>query len=246
MAGSADGKQFAVRRQRDCLGVTAGFSVAPQIPLDAQTGDRPLLRRPFPCGVASVRHSGAGSCAPSPDRLIRPQSPGPAVQSCANRSDQAFAEGRVEQIRCRRGLGVVQKCQGRHCVAATLVPPAGFAGAVQFDAGPLLMCRRNRNLPRLEIRPPVPARRCRRTESRQRAPLMTGASQLKRVSRTRSGVGRRPSAGVKLSLRPRHCPPMMRSVLCFVAAFAGSGHFVASSKGGRIVAFCGRSPLPLL
>src|SRR5438874_2140166 len=52
---------------------------------------------------------------------------------------------------------------------------------------------------------PVPAKR-----SRQCAPAMYGASQLKSVSRTRSGVGRNPCAANTGSRRPRQRPPMMR------------------------------------
>src|SRR5690606_20362783 len=55
-------------------------------------------------------------------------------------------------------------------------------------------------------RQPLPANR-----SRQRAPGRTGASQLNSVSRTRSGVGRRPGRLGNSSRRPRHSPPMIRS-----------------------------------
>src|SRR6185312_9265865 len=48
--------------------------------------------------------------------------------------------------------------------------------------------------------------------SRQRAPGTWGASQLKSVSRTRSGVGRISGDGGKRRRRPRQTPPMMRSV----------------------------------
>ena len=50
-------------------------------------------------------------------------------------------------------------------------------------------------------------------KSRQCASVITGASQLNRVSLIRSPVGRRPSALAKLSLRPRHLPPIIRSWL---------------------------------
>ena len=57
---------------------------------------------------------------------------------------------------------------------------------------------------------PVPANR-----SRQRAPGMTVASQLNKVSLIRSGVGRRPGWCATGNLRPRHCPPI---ILIFPAA----------------------------
>jgi hypothetical protein len=53
---------------------------------------------------------------------------------------------------------------------------------------------------------PVPA-----NKSRQRAPSMIGASQLNSVSRTRSGVGRRPGASGTSSRDRRRLPPMMRT-----------------------------------
>src|SRR5690606_29040742 len=53
---------------------------------------------------------------------------------------------------------------------------------------------------------PLPAKR-----STTRAPANTGASQLKSVSRTRSGVGRRSGRLGNSSRRPRHLPPMIRS-----------------------------------
>ena len=53
---------------------------------------------------------------------------------------------------------------------------------------------------------PLPANR-----SRQLAPSIQGCSQLKSVSRTRSGVGRRPSLSATRSRRLRQLPPMMRS-----------------------------------
>ena len=53
---------------------------------------------------------------------------------------------------------------------------------------------------------PEPANR-----STHDAPLMAGVSQLNRVSRTRSDVGRRPSQSDTGSLRPRHWPPIMRT-----------------------------------
>src|SRR5690554_5627841 len=43
------------------------------------------------------------------------------------------------------------------------------------------------------------------------APVKCPASQLNRVSRIRSPVGRRPSHRGKFNLRPRHCPPISRN-----------------------------------
>ena len=54
---------------------------------------------------------------------------------------------------------------------------------------------------------PLPAKR-----SRQRLPGTRLISQLNRVSRTRSGVGRMPPSPGKRMRRPRHSPPMMRRV----------------------------------
>ena len=54
---------------------------------------------------------------------------------------------------------------------------------------------------------PLPANR-----SRQRLPGTLAISQLNRVSRTRSGVGRMPPSPGKRMRRPRHSPPMMRRV----------------------------------
>ena len=49
----------------------------------------------------------------------------------------------------------------------------------------------------------------------QRQPVRSWPSQLNRVSRTRSGVGRRPGLSDTLSLVRFHRPPMMRiSWLC--------------------------------
>ena len=53
---------------------------------------------------------------------------------------------------------------------------------------------------------PLPANR-----SRQRAPDTRGPSQLKSVSRTRSGVGRISGSGGKRSFLPRQVPPMILS-----------------------------------
>src|SRR5699024_8235670 len=49
--------------------------------------------------------------------------------------------------------------------------------------------------------------------SSTRAPWIVGASQLNSVSRTRSGVGRKPGASGTVSLRERHSPPMIRMEL---------------------------------
>src|SRR5205823_4446333 len=54
---------------------------------------------------------------------------------------------------------------------------------------------------------PLPANR-----SSARAPWVRAPSQLKSVSRTRSGVGRMAAEAGKRSFLPRHAPPMMRSV----------------------------------
>ncbi len=54
---------------------------------------------------------------------------------------------------------------------------------------------------------PLPAKR-----SRHDRPSRSCPSQLKSVSRTRSGVGRRPCASGKRKTRRRHSPPMMRTV----------------------------------
>jgi len=62
---------------------------------------------------------------------------------------------------------------------------------------------------------PLPAKR-----SRQRAPGKRAAIQLKRVSRTRSGVGRISGEGGKRSFLPRHLPPMMRSTRAWPARLA--------------------------
>src|SRR5690606_38213244 len=61
---------------------------------------------------------------------------------------------------------------------------------------------------------PLPAKR-----SRQRAPAITGISQLNRVSRTRSGVGRNPSISGNCRRLPRHSPPMMRKEELLDAVF---------------------------
>ena len=163
LARSADGKQFALMGQRDRIRSHGRLlSLAPQIPLDAQTGDRPLLRLPCLCGVASFQALQApGPLSPSPDRLILLQSPGPgcSIVRKPERPDLCGRAGR--QIRCRRGLERSSEMSRPAWRGSDLFcPPAGFAGAVQFDEGPLLMCRRNRNFPRLEIMPPVPAHRC--------------------------------------------------------------------------------------
>ena len=47
--------------------------------------------------------------------------------------------------------------------------------------------------------------------SRQRRPVRSCPSQLNSVSRTRSGVGRRPGTAGKRTRRPRKAPPMMRT-----------------------------------
>ena len=52
---------------------------------------------------------------------------------------------------------------------------------------------------------PLPAKR-----STQASPVRRWPSQLKRVSRTRSGVGRRPAASGKRTMRLRQSPPTMR------------------------------------
>lgn len=60
---------------------------------------------------------------------------------------------------------------------------------------------------------PLPAKR-----SRTRAPSMRGRSQLNRVSRTRSGVGRISTPAGNCSRRPRWRPPMMRRMREFAPA----------------------------
>ena len=67
---------------------------------------------------------------------------------------------------------------------------------------------------------PLPANR-----SRQRLPSTTGASQLKRVSRTRSGVGRMPGCRGKRIRRPRHSPPIIRSSFGFLRCIARSPRY---------------------
>ena len=42
-------------------------------------------------------------------------------------------------------------------------------------------------------------------------PVKSCPSQLNSFSRTLSGVGRNPSAETKVSLRPLHCPPIIRT-----------------------------------
>lgn len=56
---------------------------------------------------------------------------------------------------------------------------------------------------------PLPANR-----SRQAARGNASCSQLNRVSRTRSAVGRSPSTSGNCNLRLRHCPAMMRRLFC--------------------------------
>ena len=53
---------------------------------------------------------------------------------------------------------------------------------------------------------PVPA-----NASRQHQPVKSCPSQLNKVSRTRSGVGRRPTLEATSSRVRLHCPPMMRT-----------------------------------
>ena len=64
---------------------------------------------------------------------------------------------------------------------------------------------------------PLPAKR-----SRQDRPDRSCPSQLNNVSRTRSGVGRRPSASGKRKTRRRHSPPMMRTE--FIAGLLAADH----------------------
>ncbi len=59
------------------------------------------------------------------------------------------------------------------------------------------------------------------TGSRTLAPATYGASQLNKVSRTRSGVGRNPGTSGKLKRRLRHSPPMMRSLFTPLCGWAG-------------------------
>ena len=61
---------------------------------------------------------------------------------------------------------------------------------------------------------PVPA-----NMSRQRAPIMTGCSQLNIVSLTRSGVGRISGMSLKCNLRLRQWPPIMRTTLLVLFAW---------------------------
>ena len=64
---------------------------------------------------------------------------------------------------------------------------------------------------------PLPANR-----SRTREPGSIGCNQLNRVSRTRSGVGRKPGRSSTGSRVPRHRPPMIRTLpgnglrVCFI------------------------------
>ena len=77
---------------------------------------------------------------------------------------------------------------------------------------------------------PAPARRCPANRSSTRAPGKTGCSQLNRVSRTRSALGRRPGLAGTDSRVPRQRPPMMR-MLPDRRACGGSGFIRAA--GGR-------------
>ena len=72
---------------------------------------------------------------------------------------------------------------------------------------------------------PVPANR-----SKQREPAIFGVNQLNSVSRTRSPVGRSPGSSIKWRLRPRHWPPIMRSV-----EFFGWQFFLGNASVFRII-----------
>lgn len=71
---------------------------------------------------------------------------------------------------------------------------------------------------------PEPAKR-----SKQCAPTMESCSQLNRVSRTRSGVGRRPGRSGKWTRRPRHPPAMIRTE--FRPSAPGLTGFVGDTGG---------------
>jgi fused signal recognition particle receptor len=74
-------------------------------------------------------------------------------------------------------------------------------------------------------RAPLPANR-----SRQRAPTMTGASQLNIVSRTLSGVGLKPASAGTGKSRPRHSPAMIRTLPAFICT-----PFLIVLRLGRII-----------
>ncbi len=85
-------------------------------------------------------------------------------------------------------------------------------------------------------RAPLPA-----NKSRQVAPGTSARSQLNRVSRMRSGVGRRPSPSGNRSSRLRNRPPIMRTVFlrrrfCFIADTENdlSGRRVSTAVGGFV------------
>lgn len=71
--------------------------------------------------------------------------------------------------------------------------------------------------------------------SRTRAPSTWAASQLNRVSRTRSGVGRRPGASGKARRRERHWPAMIRSWPWRAAGRAGltGDRRISAAPAGR-------------
>ena len=85
---------------------------------------------------------------------------------------------------------------------------------------------------------PLPAKR-----SRQRAPDTWGPSQLNRVSRTRSGVGRISGDGGKRSFLPRQVPPMIRSTRAWLPRCAPARG--APACGNFVSARCGPVPAPL-
>ena len=84
------------------------------------------------------------------------------------------------------------------------------------------------------MRPRSPERRCRRTRRGTFQPVRSWPSQLNSVSRTRSGVGRRPGRSGTGSRLRRHVPPMMR-ISCDALTAARRSRFWAS--------FCARCGL---
>src|SRR5690606_6706974 len=91
---------------------------------------------------------------------------------------------------------------------------------------------------------PLPANR-----SSTRAPGSIGCNQLNSVSRTRSGVGRRPWRSATGRRVPRQCPPMIRTTPAWpwpgrVAVRAGRLRFIGTSVGPVLpcAPFCAMVP----
>ena len=108
--------------------------------------------------------------------------------------DCCWASQRLASARCSRMTPCAPSCWMLPCRPRAM---AGFCSTMSTRAAP----REAASKPRA----PLPANR-----SMQRQPLRSCPSQLNRVSRTRSGVGRRPGASGTGSRRRFHWPPMMR------------------------------------